>query len=113
MDVALDRRADPRADPDGGVPAAPRSTRVRTLAMMAAGFSTFLGLYAPQPLLGRFEHVFAASKAAVALTVSAPTAAVALCAPLVGLLADRWGRRRVIVESLLALAAVTGLAATA
>jgi len=105
MDVAPDHRA--------GVPAAPGVARVRTLAVMAAGFSTFLGLYAPQPLLGRFEHVFAASKAAVALTVSAPTAAVALCAPLVGLLADRWGRRRVIVASLLVLAAVTALAATA
>ncbi|HEX3760983.1 MAG TPA: MFS transporter [Kofleriaceae bacterium] len=105
MDVASEHRA--------GVPAGPGAARVRTLAVMTAGFSTFLGLYAPQPLLGRFEHVFAASKAAVALTVSAPTAAVALCAPLVGLLADRWGRRRVIVGSLLVLAAVTALAATA
>lgn len=105
MDVGIAPRAD--------VPAARGPARVRILAVMAAGFSTFLGLYAPQPLLGRFEHVFAASKAAVALTVSAPTAAVALCAPLVGLLADRWGRRRVIVGSLIVLAAVTALAATA
>jgi predicted MFS family arabinose efflux permease len=79
----------------------------------AAGFSTFLGLYAPQPLLGQLEHVFAASKAHVALTVSAPTAAVALFALLVGVIADRTGRRRLIVGSLIVLAAVTALAATA
>src|SRR5262245_40425169 len=70
------------------------------LAVALAGFSTFLGLYATQPLLGHFQQVFHASKAEVGLTVSASTAAVALFAPLVGLLADRTGRRRVIVASL-------------
>jgi predicted MFS family arabinose efflux permease len=83
------------------------------LAVAIAGFSTFLGLYAPQPLLGHFEQIFHASKAEVALTVSASTAAVALFAPLVGLVADRTGRRRVIVASLILLALVTALAATA
>jgi len=92
---------------------APARSRVRSLAVAVAGFSTFLGLYAPQPLLGHFERVFAASKAEVALTVSAPTAAVALFAPLVGLIADRTGRRRLIVAALVVLAAVTALAATA
>lgn len=96
-----------------GDPGAPARSRVRGLAVVVAGFSTFLGLYAPQPLLGHFEQVFAASKAEVALTVSAPTAAVALFAPLVGLIADRTGRRRLIVASLVLLAAVTALAATA
>jgi predicted MFS family arabinose efflux permease len=105
MDVAFDRSIDG--------PEAPARSRVRSLAVVVAGFSTFLGLYAPQPLLGHFEHVFAASKAAVALTVSAPTAAVALFAPLVGSIADRTGRRPLIVASLVALAAVTALAATA
>jgi YNFM family putative membrane transporter len=105
MDAALDGRIDD--------PGAPARSRVRGLAVVVAGFSTFLGLYAPQPLLGHFEHVFAASKAEVALTVSAPTAAVALFAPLVGSIADRTGRRRLIVASLVLLAVVTALAATA
>lgn len=105
MDAAFDGNID--------VPEAPARSRVRGLAVVVAGFSTFLGLYAPQPLLGHFEHVFAASKAAVALTVSAPTAAVALFAPLVGAIADRTGRRRLIVASLVVLTAVTALAATA
>ncbi len=104
MDAASDRNTD---DPGSA------RSRVRSLAVAVAGSSTFLGLYAPQPLLGHFEHVFAASKAEVALTVSASTAAVALFAPLVGLVADRTGRRRVIVASLVLLAVVTALAATA
>lgn len=94
-------------------PGAPARSRVRSLAVVLAGFSTFLGLYAPQPLLGHFEHAFAASKAEVALTVSAPTAAVALFAPIIGSIADRMGRRRLIVASLVVLAVVTALAATA
>lgn len=88
-------------------------SRGGVLAVAIAGSSTFLGLYAPQPLLGHFEQIFGASKAAVALTVSAPTAAIALFAPLVGGLADRTGRRRAIVGSLILLAVVTALAATA
>jgi predicted MFS family arabinose efflux permease len=84
-----------------------------TLAIGIAGFSTFLGLYATQPLLPHFERVFHASKAEAALTVSASTTAVALFAPLVGLVADRASRRRVIVASLIALSALTALGATA
>ncbi len=95
-----------RPDRDG----LPRSG---VLAVALAGFSTFLGLYATQPLLGHFQDVFHASKAAVGLTVSASTAAVAMFAPLIGLLADRAGRRRVIVASLVLLSVVTALAATA
>ena len=101
----------PAGNVDG--PEARGRSRLRTLAVMSAGVSTFLGLYAPQPLLGHFEQVFAASKAEVALTVSASTAAVALFAPLVGMISDRTGRRRMIVASLIALAVVTALAATA
>jgi predicted MFS family arabinose efflux permease len=88
-------------------------SRSGTAAVAIAGFSTFLGLYATQPLLGHFQEVFGASKAEVGLTISASTAAVAIVAPLVGLIADRTGRRRVIVASLLVLAALTALAATA
>ncbi|HWH70348.1 MAG TPA: MFS transporter, partial [Candidatus Sulfotelmatobacter sp.] len=57
--------------------------------------------------------LFGASELLVSLTVSAPVLAVALAAPLVGLLADALGRKRVIVAAMLALAVPTGLAATA
>jgi len=88
-------------------------SRGGTAAVAIAGASTFLGLYAPQPLLGHFQEVFGASKAEVGLTISASTAAVAIAAPLVGLVADRTGRRRVIIGSLILLAVLTALAATA
>ena len=88
-------------------------SRGGVIAVAIAGFSTFIGLYATQPLLGHLEEVFHASKAEVGLTVSASTAAVAIFAPLVGMVADRTGRRRVIIGALVALAFLTALAATA
>src|ERR1035437_2952871 len=77
------------------------------------GFATFVNLYATQPLLPRFRQLFHASELMVSLTVSAPVLAVALAAPVVGLLADRLGRKRVIVASMLGVAIPTALAATA
>jgi MFS family permease len=79
-----------------------------------AGFSAFLGLYATQPLLPRFQHLFNAGKAQVSLTLTAATLGVAIAAPLVGSIADRLGRKRVMVwsASLLALATLLGATAT-
>ena len=82
------------------------------LAVAFTGFSTFLDLYATQPLLPRFTETFHASKAEVGLTVSAATAAVALSAPIVGILGDRFRRSTTMVVSLFALALTTLLAAT-
>jgi predicted MFS family arabinose efflux permease len=69
-------------------------------------------LYATQPLLPLFQSVFAANHFAVSLTVTATTIAVALSAPVVGRLADAWGKRRVIVAAAFALATATLLAST-
>ncbi|AKU95202.1 major facilitator superfamily transporter [Labilithrix luteola] len=82
------------------------------LAVAFAGFSTFLDLYATQPLLPRFTEIFHASKAEVGLTVSAPTAAVALCAPIFGAIGDRFSRTRLMIASLAFLSLTTLLAAT-
>lgn len=82
-------------------------------ALFIAGFGTFVNLYVTQPLLPLFRQIFGASELAVSLTVSAPVLAIALTAPLVGLLADTMGRKRVIVASMLCLAIPTTLAATA
>ncbi len=87
--------------------------RVNTLtALFITGFGTFLNLYATQPLLPRFRQIFRASEVMVSLTVTAPVLAVALMAPLVGLLADGVGRKRVIVAAMLGLALPTALAGT-
>lgn len=82
-------------------------------AMFFTGFCAFLGLYATQPLLPLFHQAFNASKLAVSLTVSAATLAVAVAAPFVGMLADRRGRKKVIIPAIYLLAGVNLLSATA
>jgi predicted MFS family arabinose efflux permease len=76
-----------------------------------AGFTAFLDLYATQPLLPMLMDVFDASQFDVSLTVTASTVAVAVAAPGAGRLADRIGRKRVIVGSAVALTIATALAA--
>jgi len=80
--------------------------------IVLAGAAAFLNLYATQPLLPLLAARFQASAFQVGLTVTAPTVAVAIFAPLVGRLADTTGLRRVIVGSAFLLAAATALAAT-
>lgn len=86
--------------------------RRRLAAVVLAGFCAFLDLYSPQPLLPLLMRLFGVSTREVSFLVSISTGAVALAAPFVGLLADRFGRRRVIVRSALLLAVPTVLAAT-
>jgi len=80
--------------------------------IVLAGAAAFLNLYATQPLLPLLADRFHASTFAVGLTVTAPTVAVAIFAPLIGRLADVIGLRRVIVSAAFLLAAATALAAT-
>jgi MFS transporter, YNFM family, putative membrane transport protein len=87
--------------------------RPRAFPIVVAGFSAFLDLYATQPLLPFLARTFHASNFSVSLTVTAPTLAVAVAAPVVGRLADRFGLRRTIVASAFALALATALCATA
>jgi MFS family permease len=84
----------------------------RTFPVVLAGFTAFLDLYSPQPLLPTLARVFHASSFSVSLTITSATIAVAVSAPLVGRLADRVGLRRVIVASAFALAAATALVST-
>jgi MFS transporter, YNFM family, putative membrane transport protein len=83
------------------------------VAVTLAGIGAFFNLYATQPLLPLFEQLFHASKSEVGRTVSAATLGVALSAPFCGALAERVGRRKVIVLSIFLLALPTILAATA
>ncbi|MGA3099330.1 MAG: MFS transporter [Bryobacteraceae bacterium] len=90
----------------------PKANRARTAAVVTAGFCAFLALYTPQPLLPTLAAAFGRSAAAISLVVTASTMAVALAAPLAGAVADRLGRKNVIVPAALLVAASTLLAAT-
>lgn len=91
----------------------PRGDTASLLALALAGLCTFLNVYATQPLLPLLERAFGVGKAQAAWTVSAPTIAVALASPFVGAIADRVGRRRLMVAALFTLAVPTALAGTA
>jgi MFS family permease len=80
---------------------------------MIAGACTFLNVYCTQPLLPHLQRIFRATEVEVSLTVGAVTLSVAIMAPLVGMIAESVGRKRVIVPSLFAMAVPTLLAATA
>jgi len=80
--------------------------------VVLAGFCAFLTLFAPQPILPLLAGVFHASKVMISLMVTASTLGVALAAPLIGQIADRVGRQRVIVLSALTLGIATLLTAT-
>lgn len=83
------------------------------LAVALAGFTTFLNLYAPQSVLPLLAQEFHAAPTKVSLTVTAPTAAVALIAPFTGVVADMLGRKPVIVAAMFALIAPTVMAGLA
>jgi MFS transporter, YNFM family, putative membrane transport protein len=77
-----------------------------------AGFCAFLTLYAPQPILPMLASVFHASNVMISLMITASTIGVALAAPVIGQIADRIGRKRIIVLSAFTLGAATLLIAT-
>ncbi|HXA52081.1 MAG TPA: MFS transporter [Candidatus Acidoferrum sp.] len=81
--------------------------------MVFAGFCAFTTLFAPQPLLPMLARLFAITPGRASLLVTASTLAVAMAAPFAGVVADRFGRKRVIVPAAFLLAVPTLLAATA
>ncbi|HUK43232.1 MAG TPA: MFS transporter [Candidatus Bathyarchaeia archaeon] len=81
-------------------------------ACFLAGVCTYLNMYCTQPLLPFLQRIFHATEIEVSMTVSATILAVALVAPVVGLMAESIGRKRVIVPCLYALTPVTMLVAT-
>jgi len=72
-------------------------------AVTVAGFSAFLDLYAPQVVMPELAESFHISEAMAAATVGISTLAVAISAPLVGLLVDRLPRKKTVLAAVLAL----------
>jgi YNFM family putative membrane transporter len=81
--------------------------RRTTLALFAAGFSTFAVLYGVQPLMPVFADEFHVSPAESSLALSAPCATLALALLVVSPLSEVWGRKPVMVASLFASAILT------
>lgn len=90
----------------------PESRRI-TLALCLAGFSCFLLLYGTQPLLPQLSEAFAISAATASLSVTAGTGAMALLLIPLSLVADRWGRERLMRLGLLGAAVFALLSAWA
>lgn len=84
--------------------------RRTTLALFAAGFSTFAVLYGVQPLLPVFADAFHVSPAESSLALSAPCAFLAIALLIVSPLSEVWGRKPVMVASLFASALLTLIA---
>ena len=77
------------------------------LAVFAAGFSTFLLMYAVQPLLPIFTEEFHISAAASSLALSLTTGCLALSMLVIGAVAEGWSRKPIMSVSLLAAAILT------
>jgi MFS transporter, YNFM family, putative membrane transport protein len=84
----------------------------RQFGVVVAGFCSFLQMYSTQPLLPMLTGIFHASKIAVSMTVTLAGFGVAVAAPIAGILADKIGRKRVIVWSAFLLAICSFAAAT-
>jgi len=87
--------------------------RRTSLAMFSAGFSTFALLYCVQPLLPVFSREFHVGAAESSLSLSLTSGFLAVAVLVAGSLSDAWGRKPVMVVSLLASAALTVVAAMA
>ncbi|WP_410055783.1 MFS transporter [Rhodococcus sp. WS3] len=73
--------------------------RAVTLALFAAGLTTFVSMYSAQALLPAFSHSFGVSPAVSALSVSVTTGMVALAIIPASALSARFGRTRVMIFS--------------
>ena len=81
------------------------------LALFAAGFATFSLLYCVQPLLPVFSHDFAVSAATSSLALSLTTGLLAVAMLVAGGFSETWGRKPLMIASLVASGALTVLAA--
>lgn len=82
-----------------------RSAAVTQIVVLAAGFMLFVGLSIVVPVLPHYAREFGASPFQVTLVFAASAAASAVAQPFWGRISDRYGRKIVIVTSLVAAAA--------
>lgn len=80
--------------------------RRTNLALFTAGFATFGLLYCVQPLMPEFSRDYGVSEAGAAMSLSLTTGVLAVAMLFAGALSDAWGRKTVMVVSLLASSAL-------
>lgn len=83
-----------------GLRAGSRAFRRANTALAIGGFTCFALLYGTQPVLPQLADDFRVSAGVASLTVAAGTAAMALLLIPLSLLADRYGRRRLMCAGL-------------
>jgi YNFM family putative membrane transporter len=85
--------------------------RRTNLAMFAAGFATFALIYCVQPLLPALAGSFGVGAATSSLALSATTGVLAVALLAAGAVSEAWGRKPIMVASLLASSVLTMLSA--
>lgn len=83
------------------------SFRHTNLALFAAGFATFALLYCVQPLMPEFSRDFHVAAAESSLSLSFTTGVLAFAMLVAGAFSDAYGRKPVMVASLLASSVLT------
>lgn len=89
--------------------------RKSNLAFFAAGFNTFAILYSTQPLLPEFTREFHISPTMASLSLSMTTISLAVSMLVFGSLSEVWGRKPVMIGSMLVasvLAILTAFSST-
>lgn len=84
-----------------------RAYRSLCIAMLFAGLSTFALLYCTQPLLPHFSEAYGLSAEEASLAVSLATGPMAFVLLVAGMVSDRFGRRPLMIASLLLAAILT------
>jgi YNFM family putative membrane transporter len=72
-----------------------------SLALFLAGYASFSLLYCVQPLLPIFSEVFGISAAESSLALSATSGSLALSIVLFAFLSEKWGRKKLMIFSML------------
>jgi MFS transporter, YNFM family, putative membrane transport protein len=78
------------------------------VALFASGFATFALLYCVQPLLPILSNAFRVNPAEASLSLSLTTGLMAVSLPIAGSLSEMWGRKPMMVASVL-LSATLGV----
>lgn len=89
--------------------------RKSNLAFFAAGFNTFAILYSTQPMMPEYTREFHISPAVASLSLSMTTISLAISMLLFSSLSEVWGRKPVMIISMLAasiLSVLTALSTT-